>query len=95
MDAPLESQCKGSTQLTETKGDRTMQIVRIGLDIAKNVFQVHGVNEQGKVMVQKQLSRRKVLAYFAQLPACRSGLEACGSAHYWGGNCRSWDTTCA
>jgi transposase len=42
-----------------------MQIVRIGLDIAKNVFQVHGVNEQGKVMVQKQLSRRKVLAYFA------------------------------
>ena len=61
-----------------------MQIVRIGLDIAKNVFQVHGVNEQGKVMVQKQLSRRKVLAYFAQLPACRIGMEACGSAHYWG-----------
>src|SRR5712691_8141232 len=60
-----------------------MQIVRIGLDIAKNVFQVHGVNEQGKVMVQKQLSRGKVLPYFAQLPACRIGLEACGSAHYW------------
>jgi transposase len=60
-----------------------MQIVRIGLDIAKNVFQVHGVNEQGKVMVQKQLSRSKVLAYFAQLPACRIGREACGSAHSW------------
>jgi transposase len=60
-----------------------MQIVRIGLDIAKNVFQVHGVNEQGKVVVQKQLSRGKVLAYFAQLPACRIGMEACGSAHYW------------
>ncbi len=61
-----------------------MPIVRIGMDIAKNVFQVHGVNEQGKVVVQKQLSRRKVLAYFAQLPACRIGVEACGSAHYWG-----------
>jgi len=84
MDAPSESQCKGRTQLTETKGDRTRQIVRIGLDIAKNVFQVHGVNEQGKVMVQQQLSRRKVLAYFAQLPACRIGMEACGSAPYWG-----------
>ena len=60
-----------------------MQVTRIGLDIAKNVFQVHGVNAQGKVVVQKQLSRSKVLAYFAQLPACRIGMEAWGSAHYW------------
>jgi transposase len=60
-----------------------MQIVRIGLDIAKNVFQVHGVDEHGKVTVQKQLSRRKVLADFAQLPGCRIGREACGRAHYW------------
>ena len=61
-----------------------MPVTRIGLDIAKSVFQVHGVDEQGKVVVRKQLSRRKVLAYFAQLPACRIGIEACGSAHYWG-----------
>ena len=67
--------------LTDTKGDRAMQVTRIGLDIAKNVFQVHGVNAQGKVVVQKQLSRSKVLTYFAQLPACRIGREACGSAH--------------
>src|SRR5260221_294261 len=60
-----------------------MQVTRIDLDIAKNVFQVHGVNAQGKVVIQKQLSRSKVLAYFAQLPACRIGMEACGSAHYW------------
>jgi len=60
-----------------------MQIVRIGLDIAKNVFQVHGVDAHGNVVVRKQLSRSKVLAYFAQLPACRIGMEACGSAHYW------------
>ena len=65
MDAPSESQCKGSTQLTDTKGDRTRQIVRIGLDIAKNVFQVHGVDAHGNVVVRKQLSRSKVLAYFA------------------------------
>jgi transposase len=60
-----------------------MRVTRIGLDIAKNVLQVHGVDAQGKVAVQKQLSRSKVLAYFAQLPACRIGMEACGSAHYW------------
>lgn len=59
-----------------------MQVTRIGLDIAKNVFQVHGGDEQGKVVIQKQLSRSKVLAYFAQLPVCRIGIEACGSAHY-------------
>jgi transposase len=60
-----------------------MQVTRIGLDIAKNIFQVHGVDAQGKVVVRKQLSRGKVLLFFAQLPACRIGLEACGSAHYW------------
>ena len=70
-------------ELTDTKGDRTRQIVRIGLDSAKDVVHVHGVNAQGKVVVQKQLSRSKVLADFAQLPACRIGREACGSAHYW------------
>ena len=61
-----------------------MQVTRIGLDIAKNVFQVHGVDEHGKVVIRKQLSRSKVLTYFAQLPVCRIGIEACGSAHEWG-----------
>lgn len=61
-----------------------MQVTRIGLDIAKSVFQVHGVDEHGKVVVRKQLSRSKVLPYFAQLAPCRIGMEACGSAHYWG-----------
>ena len=61
-----------------------MEVTRIGLDIAKNVFQVHGVDAQGKVVVRKQLRRSKVLVYFAQLPACRIGIAACGSAHYWG-----------
>ena len=66
------------------KGENTMQVIRIGLDIAKNVFQVHGVDAHGKVVIRKQLSRSKVLTYFAQLPVCRIGIEACGSAHYWG-----------
>lgn len=61
-----------------------MEVTCIGLDIAKNVFQVHGVDKHGKVVVRKQLSRGKVLPFFAQLPVCRVGMEACGSAHYWG-----------
>ena len=61
-----------------------MQVTRIGLDIAKSVFQVHGVDEHDKVVIRQQLSRNKMLAYFAQLPVCRIGIEACGSAHYWG-----------
>jgi len=60
-----------------------MQVTRIGLDIAKNVFQVHGVDVHDKVVVRKQLSRSKVLPYFAQLRPCLVGLEACGGAHYW------------
>jgi transposase len=65
------------------KGDTTRQGVRIGLDIAKSSFQVHGVDAHGKVVIRKHLSRGKVLAYFAQLPPCLVGLEAGGGAHYW------------
>lgn len=65
------------------KGDTTMQAVRIGLDIAKSSFQVHGVDAHGNVVIRKQLTRGKVLTYFAQLPPCLVGLEACGGAHYW------------
>jgi transposase len=60
-----------------------MEITRVGLDIAKQVFQVHGVDDYGKVRARKQLSRAKVLEFFAQLPACLIGIEACGTAHYW------------
>ena len=60
-----------------------MQVTTIGLDIAKNVFQVHGVDQHGKVVLRKRLSRGKVLMFFANLPRCMIGLEACGGAHYW------------
>ena len=60
-----------------------MNITTIGLDIAKNVFQLHGVDANGKVALRKQLKRVQVLAFFANLPPCLIGLEACGGAHYW------------
>ena len=61
-----------------------MKVTRLGLDIAKRVFQVHGVNGNGKVRARKTLARAKVLEYFAQLPPCLIGMEACGGAHHWG-----------
>jgi transposase len=61
-----------------------MKITRIGFDIAKRVFQVHGVDEYGKVRMRKQLARTKVLEFFVQLPPCLIGIEACASSHYWG-----------
>ena len=60
-----------------------MQITTIGLDIAKNVFQVHGIDAAEKVVVRKQLRRSQVLGFFKALPPCLIGLEACATAHYW------------
>lgn len=60
-----------------------MKITTAGIDLAKNVFQVHGVNEHGKTSLKKQLKRAQMLPYFANLPPCLIGMEACGSAHYW------------
>ena len=60
-----------------------MNISTLCIDLAKTVFQVHGVDEQGRVVVRKRLSRNKLLTFIAQLEPCLIGLEACGSAHYW------------
>ena len=60
-----------------------MNVVRIGLDVAKNVFQVHGVDETGAVVVRRRLRRPEVIAFFAQLPRCLVGLEACSASHHW------------
>ena len=59
------------------------EIITIGLDIAKNVFQVHGVDASGTVIVRRQLRRAEVLKFFGKLAPCLVGLEACGTAHYW------------
>lgn len=60
-----------------------MNVTRIGLDLAKHVFQVHGVDQREHPVVRKQLRRDQVLAFFRTLPPCLIGLEACGGAHYW------------
>ena len=61
-----------------------MQVVTtVGLDIAKSVFQVHGVDAAGQVVIRRQLKRRYVLAFFQKLPACLVGIEACASSHHW------------
>src|SRR6266481_4113124 len=55
----------------------------IGLDIAKSVFQVHGVDADGNVVVRRQLKRRYVVTFFQKVPPCLIGIEACASSHYW------------
>jgi transposase len=60
-----------------------MNRITIGLDLAKQVFQVHGVDEAGKVVARRRLRRSEVLAFFEGLPRSLVGMEACGSAHYW------------
>lgn len=60
-----------------------MKITTIGIDLAKNIFQVHGVNLEGKTVLKKQLRRQQVKTFFANLPPCLIGMEACGSSHYW------------
>lgn len=59
------------------------EVITIGLDLAKNVFQVHGVDKSGKVAVTRQLRRGEVLSFFARLEPCLVGMEACATAHYW------------
>jgi len=59
------------------------EVSTIGLDIAKSIFQIHGVDVDGAVMIRKRISRSKVLEFFAALPSCLIGIEACPSAHHW------------
>ena len=60
-----------------------MKITTIGIDLAKSLFQVHGVDEHGKAVLRKPLKRKDVLSFFANLEPCLIGMEACGSAQYW------------
>jgi transposase len=60
------------------------EVVTVGLDIAKSVFQVHGVDAEGQVVVQRKITRAKLIPFFEKLPRCRIGIEACATAHHWG-----------
>ena len=60
------------------------EIITVGLDLAKNVFQAHGADARGAAVLRKKLRRAEVLGFFAQLPPCLVAMEACGGAHFWG-----------
>ena len=60
------------------------EIITVGLDLAKNVFQVHGADSGGRAVLRKKLRRAQVLEFFSQLPSCVVAMEACGGAHFWG-----------
>src|SRR5439155_16511858 len=60
-----------------------MKITTIGLDLAKSIFQVHGVDATGQVVIRKSLRRSQMLPFFAKLPSCLVGMEACGTSHHW------------
>jgi transposase len=60
-----------------------MKVTTVGIDLAKNVFQIHGVDAHGKAVLKKQIRRDQLILFFANLPACLIGIEACASAHYW------------
>jgi transposase len=65
-----------------------MKIATVGIDLAKNVFQVHAVDERGRAVLRKQLRRDQLVAFFVNLPPCLIGMETCASAHHWA---RSFD----
>ena len=60
-----------------------MEAIRFGIDLAKSVFQIHGVDASGGMVVQRQLQREQMLSFLGKHPAAMIGLEACGSAHHW------------
>jgi transposase len=81
MDPALAAEWNLERQLQPREG--IMQVVRIGLDLAKYVFAVHGVDECGKIVLRKTLRRDSVSRFFAKLPPCMAGMEASNGAHYW------------
>jgi len=70
------------------------EISIIGLDLAKQVFQVHAADAKGHCILRKQLKRREVVAFFAKLTSCVVAMEACGTAHYWARGSQSLAMRC-
>ncbi len=67
-----------------------MEIKTVGIDLAKNVLQIYGMNERGYPLLRKQLKRDQVAVFFANLPHCLIGIEAYSSAHYWARKLEHW-----
>jgi transposase len=77
--------CQTGSVTTQSKSNEEsiMQTIRIGIDLAKQVFQIHGVDERGGITIRRQLRRNQVAEFFQQLPPCLVGMEACAGAHFW------------
>jgi transposase len=71
-----------------------MQVTTVGIDLAKNVFQLHGCDARGKAVLRKQLAPRRLLGFVANLPGCLAAMEACASAHYWAREIEKLVTRC-
>ena len=71
-----------------------MKVTTIGIDVAKNVLQVHGIDQHGKVTLRRQLRRAQVVLFFSNLDPCLIGMEACASSHYWARKLAALDTRC-
>src|SRR5712692_2612005 len=86
VDGPLTASMCQSWVVENTNGREPSmtEVSTIGLDLAKRVFQVHGVDKTGEVVIRRALRRSQVLTYFAKLAPCLVGMEACATAHYWG-----------
>src|SRR6266852_8121808 len=86
VDGPLTASMCQSWVVENTNGREPSmtEVSTIGLDLAKRVFQVHGVDKLGEVVIRRALRRSQVLTYFAKLAPCLVGMEACATAHYWG-----------
>ena len=83
--APGIAMCQSVVSIKdhEQKEPSAMNVSIIGLDLAKNVFQVHAIDDGGEVIVRRALRRRQMLPFFRKLEACLIGMEACGTSHYW------------
>jgi hypothetical protein len=68
---------------TTSREPQIADITTIGLDLAKNVFQIHGIDATGRELIRRQLRRSEVLKFFGSLPPCLVGMEACATAHHW------------
>ena len=65
-------------------------LATVGIDLAESVFQIHGVDENGRVLVRRQLRRGQLLAFFQKRPRCLISMEACAGSHDWGAGFRRW-----
>jgi hypothetical protein len=83
MDHPLLERGVGLEPSHQPKGASMSGVVTIGLDLAKSIFQIHGADDAGRMMLRRRLSRHELVPYFAKISPCLIGMEACSAAHHW------------